>query len=449
MRSRSGGYDAIDASARTAIARTLTFEGIWVAGGQVAAVAGALVGIRLITEVLDPAAYGELALGLTIANLANQTIVGPLTNGISRYYAPSAQTGDVNGYLAAARWLFLAGAGATALLSVLAVLALVATDHRKWIAIALAALLYAFINGCSTALMGIFNAARMRRVVAFHQGIEPCLRFTTAALLATSIAATSTMAMIGFVVSTLVMTVSQWAFFTRLIRRHATSATEPRDWRTDIWRYSWPFSAWGLFSWAQQSTDRWALEVFATTDDVGRYAVLYQLGYQPTALAAATLLQLLTPILFERAGDARDRNRNAAVNRMIWRVTLMILTITVAMALLAGLFHAAIVGVLAAKEYSVVQHLLPWMLLAGGVFAAGQAISLGLMSQLRSREMIVAKIATSLLGIGLNVAGARLYGLDGVVFAGVLYSAVYLFWMAVLAARTGRNAASAVSTLDG
>ena len=78
----------------------MTTEGIWVAIGQITAIAGALAGMRLITEILNPAAYGELALGLTMANLANQTIMGPLGNGISRYYAPAVQKG--NAALAAA-----------------------------------------------------------------------------------------------------------------------------------------------------------------------------------------------------------------------------------------------------------------------------------------------------------------------------------------------------------
>ena len=52
---------------------------------QAAAVAGALIGVRVLTGILPPAQYGELALGLTIATLVNQVIMAPLTGGFFRF----------------------------------------------------------------------------------------------------------------------------------------------------------------------------------------------------------------------------------------------------------------------------------------------------------------------------------------------------------------------------
>jgi len=79
------------------------------------------------------------------------------------------------------------------------------------------------------------------------------------------------------------------------------------------------------------------------------------------------------------------------------------------------------------------------MLLAGGVFAAGQTIALNLMSQMKTQIMIAPKLITALLGVGLNFAGAYWYGISGIVIAGVLFSVSYFVWMAVLAKRQGIN----------
>src|SRR5688572_23523832 len=85
---------------------SLSREGVWLVLGQVAAVAGSLVGIRLLTELLAPASYGELTLGLTIATLLNQTILGPLVNGVSRFYAPASEAAELNSLLKAVRsWI--------------------------------------------------------------------------------------------------------------------------------------------------------------------------------------------------------------------------------------------------------------------------------------------------------------------------------------------------------
>ena len=75
------------------------------------------------------------------------------------------------------------------------------------------------------------------------------------------------------------------------------------------------------------------------------------------------------------------------------------------------------------------------MLLAGGVFAAGQTIALNLMSQMKTRTMIAAKIATSSLGIIFNFAGAYFFGIKGIVAAIVLFSVLYLVWLAAISVK--------------
>ena len=146
--------------------RRLAREGIWIASGQAAAVVGALVGVRLLTELLDPAAYGELALGMTAAALVNQTVLGPLSNGATRFYAPAFERGDVGGYLAAVRHLLLRAIGVVGLILVVAIAGMVAIERADLLGMTVAALVFALVSGCNAILSGIQNAARQRSVVA-------------------------------------------------------------------------------------------------------------------------------------------------------------------------------------------------------------------------------------------------------------------------------------------
>jgi len=77
--------------------RRLALEGFWILGGQVAAVIGALVLVRVLTEYLEPEQYGQLTLGLTIAALVNQVVMGGLTAGISRFYSIAAEKTNCQG----------------------------------------------------------------------------------------------------------------------------------------------------------------------------------------------------------------------------------------------------------------------------------------------------------------------------------------------------------------
>jgi O-antigen/teichoic acid export membrane protein len=411
--------------------RRLSKEGFWVVLGQAMAVLGALVGVRLLTELLSPAAYGELALGMTVATLVNQTVLGPLGNGVTRFYAPAQERGDLGGYLNAVRQLVLSATGIIVLMILLTVASLLIAERTEWIAIAIAALIFAIFSGYNVILSSIQNAARQRSIVALHQGMESWARFLVAAGLLVLLGATSTVAMVGYVMAVILVLGSQYLFFRKIVPKNLTNA-DKENWQEHIWKYSWPFASWGVFTWAQLSSDRWALEIFATTQDVGKYTVLFQLGYYPMSMATGMAVQLLTPILYERAGDATDSRRNANVTKLSWRLTGLALGVTGVAFLVAFLFHTQIFRVLVAKEYVSVSHLLPWMLLAGGVFAAGQTIALNLMSQMKTHTMMAAKIVTASLGVTLNFAGAYWYGIAGIVIAGVLFSVVYFIWMVVL-----------------
>ncbi len=415
--------------------RRLSIEGAWIVLGQAAAVLGSLAGVRLLTELLDPAAYGELALGMTAAAAVNQTMIGPLGNGVARFYAPAQERGDLGGYLNSVRRLVSEATAVIVLMILLTVAGLLVAGRTQWIGIAVAALVFAAVSGYNGILSGIQNAARQRAIVALHQGMEPWARFLIAAGLLLWLGATSTVAMAGYAFAVMLMLGSQYFFFQKTVPWSATAAYEEKNWRQQIWKYSWPFGAWGVFSWAQQVSDRWVLELFATTQEVGLYAALFQLGYYPMSMAAGTSMQFFGPLFFQRAGDASDGRRNEKVSRLSWRLTWLTLALTGAVFIVALLLHTQVFRVLVAEEYASVSYLLPWMLLAGGIFAAGQTIALDLMSQMKTQTIAVAKIATSSLGIIFNIAGAYFFGIEGIVAAIVLFSVLYSAWLAAISIR--------------
>jgi O-antigen/teichoic acid export membrane protein len=154
-------------------------------------------------------------------------------------------------------------------------------------------------------------------------------------------------------------------------------------------------------------------------------------------MATGMVVQFLAPIFYQQAGDASDSQRNANVSSLSWRLTGFTLCATALLFTMAILFHALIFRVLVAKEYALVSYLLPWVILAGGVFSAGQSIALNLASQMKTRTMIAAKVTTALLGSTFNIAGAYWYGITGIVIASILFSVLYFFWMLVLSKQQG------------
>ena len=394
-------------------------------------VLGFLLSIRMLTEIMPPTAYGELSLGMTIATLANQMILGPLGVGITRFYAPAVEQGDLKGYLSASRKLTLYAIGIIILITLFAIVGLKISGQSTWVGIMVIAFLFAILTGVNTILSSIQSAARQRAIVALHQGADPWLRSLVAVGLLLWLGATSTVAMLGYAIATILLIASQTYFFRKLIVVTANNANE-KKWQIDIWKFTWPIGVFGIFTWTQLVSDRWALQLFSTTQEVGNYAVLYQLGFYPISLLTGMTMQFLTPILFQRAGDASDSGRNAKVTDLCWKLTWLGLGVTLVGFVVTIFLHVFIFRIFVNINYRTVSYLLPWMILAGGVFASGQSLASNLQAKLKTREMMVAKIVTALLGLGFNFVGAYWFGITGIVCAGVLFAIIYFLWMVVL-----------------
>jgi O-antigen/teichoic acid export membrane protein len=417
-------------------------EFFWIGLGQGLAALGGIVGVRLLTNMLDPTSYGELALGMTVATLVQQLALGPLSGAFLRFFAPSYEANQLGAYLRGVQVLL--GRVTIILLAVggLFSLGLWAFGYTEWLALALAALIFSLFFGYNAVLNGMQNAARQRVVVAWHQGLGQWLRFLIAVALMAVLGAFSSVAMIGYALAFVVVLSSQLLFFRRKIlpisiSQPAVESDDVGDWTRKMLGYAWPFATWGLFTWAQMSSDRWALQAFGVTSDVGFYAVLYQLGYYPITLLSGLIVQLVAPILFDRAGDGADSARLNHTHQMNNLVLIGAALLTVLGTIFTFLLHTQIFSLLVALEFREVSFLLPWMVLSGGLFACGQVAVLSVLSGVNPRGLVMPKIVTALLGITLNFTGAYWLGLRGVVFANVTFSLVYLIWILYLARPSG------------
>lgn len=415
--------------------RRLTKEGSWIVIGQIVSVAGALVLVRVLTEYLDPAQYGELALGLTIAGLVNQVVMGGVVNGISRFYSIAAEKGDLWSYLKASRRLMGYATLVVAALAMALMAALVWSGQTQWLGLAAAVLVFSVLSGFNSSLSGVQNAARQRSIVALHNGMDAWLKIGLALGVMLWLGSSSKAVVIGYVLSAILVTASQLFFLGRLLRTHTGTSRRPENenWARQMWVFSWPFSTWGIFTWAQQVSDRWALETFATTQDVGQYVVVFQLGYTPIGIVTGLAVSFLGPILYQRSGAATDHSRNASVHRLAWRITGLSLTVTGLAFLLALLLHEWLFQLLVAAPYRTSSYFLPWVVLAGGVFAAGQMLGVKLASEMKINVQLRPKIGSAIVGVALNIFGAWHFGVAGVVAALVAFSVIYFVWMAWIA----------------
>jgi O-antigen/teichoic acid export membrane protein len=161
-------------------------------------VVGSIVSIRVLTEQLTPTSYGVLSLGMSIATLVNQTILGPLSGGITRFYAPAREQGQILEYYKASRNLAIYSTGIIFILSSFVVAIISMMGYGSWAKMAGVAFLFAIFSGYNAILSGVQSAARKRAIVAFHQGSDPWWRTLVAVGLILWFGASGTVAMLGY-----------------------------------------------------------------------------------------------------------------------------------------------------------------------------------------------------------------------------------------------------------
>jgi O-antigen/teichoic acid export membrane protein len=417
-------------------ARRVGGEFIWVALGQAASALGAIFGVRLMTQMLAPDQYGSLSLALTLSTLTLQIILSPLGGAVLRFFAPANESQQLGAYWRSVQRLLAQSTFLVAAVALAALLLAVALGQSAWISVLLITFLYSLVSGYIGVLNGIQNAARQRVIVAWHDGLGTWLRYLFAVLLIWAFAPTSQIALVGFTLASCAVLASQWHFFrSRILRTVASQAgsdvaTEQR-WRSAMLTYAWPFATWGIFTWLQASSDRWVLEFFGTTELVGLYAALYQLSVFPIVLLTALFSQLITPILFNLAGDGGDPARKNQARWFVLRCTLLVLAATGLGVLASWVLHSWLFSLLVAPEYRSVSPYMPWMILGAGAFAAGQIAALNLLIGNRSDRLIAPKVTTAIAGVLLNIAGGYYWGVEGVIAGGIIFSLLWLLWMLV------------------
>jgi O-antigen/teichoic acid export membrane protein len=412
--------------------RAYLSEGVWLILGQVASVIGSLTLVRVLTENIEPSEYGVLSLALSVPVVVSQVVMSGINPGIARFYSVASEQNNLGGYLAAVRRLMVVAMAIIFFGGAALVLGMHCLGYTESIGLCFAALLLSLIGGYNGSISAIQNAARQRSIVAFHSGLESWLKILFTLSIALIFVLDSTSIIAGYICASLAITVSQILFLRRTIPPGLPAITIHPTWSSQMTTYSLPFVAWGIFSCFQQISDRWSLEAFSTAEDVGHYALLFQLGYSPIILMLNVAGNFLGPILFQRSGDATSFARNEQTHTAAWRLSHLALGLTIVCFAITMLFHGPILSIFAAEEYRGTSFLLPWFILAGGIYSASQMLALKLMSEMKSRTMLWSKITTSVVAIALNIAGAYFGGVHGLVLSLVCFAAMSYLWMAIL-----------------
>ncbi len=413
-------------------------EFIWIIFGQGISILGALVGIKVLTSLLIPAEYGKLALGMSVTTFIAVAGIGPLTGGIVRYFAPARQERNLPSYFIAVRELVGKVTFGMIIFSLISILIVLITGQREYLIFVLGALSVAFLDNVQNMINGIQNAARARSLVAFHSVLASWGKFIFAALLIIFIWDSSVMAIWGYSLGLFIVILSQIYFIRKkLIKNiniHEATRDKVRDFKTKIFSQSWPVALWGLLSSIYLISDRWSLELFSSTTNVGVYVALFQLGSFPIRIIVNNFTSLIVPIYYEKAGNALDKERLMNVYRLVAKTSLIAFFIFIIFIILTGIYQQNLIFYFLGKRdtYLTNSYILPWIALSASMTNLSNILCFGFKVSNKIRLMVKPFVLSTIIGIISVSSGAYFWGLNGVIVGITLESTIKIIWTSIL-----------------
>jgi len=403
--------------------KRLGSEAGWVFAGQLLSLVGTLVGVRILTEYLSPSAYGTLGLSLTIVALYTEVIIGGLVGAFTRFYSIASRAQDVRGYVRGVRRLLLA-ALATALVLLLASSPLLLSGFEGvTFKAGLVVALFAVLFGTNAALNAVLNGARRRSMVALNSVVDAWLKIGLAVMAIKWFGPSATSVLTAYAVS-LALVLGHQIYRVGQLQDSGLGSGKHK-WTSEMFMFAWPASVWGIFTWAQLVVDRWSLQFFYSTAEVGLYATVLQLGFFPMSLLMGILGTFLTPIVYANT-DSRVEGVDHTQD-LIWRrVFYWGTSVTIVSALLAWVLKGWVFDLLTAEAFRGVSVYLPAMVLAGGLYGTGSLLQVRLMSHMRMIRLAKIMVTSALFGVILTLWLASVWGIFGVVLAKLVFALTYL-----------------------
>lgn len=412
--------------------RSLRREMAWILTGQFFGFLGGFLGIKALTNLLGPSGYGQLALGLTVAGLFTTYVYGPLANVVARFFSVYRERAQLpvystvlrrcHGYLALAGVL-LAGSAAGVTTWLL---------DGEWGLIVLLSCLFGVAAGINASFNALQNAVRQRQIVALHQGADVWLRIGLSVVLVYYFRNSGWCALLGYLLGTVLVTVSQRYFALRnadlgAAWRHGAPAraAQLQAWR-EFSRYGTSFILFALFASCSLYGDRWILQALSGSAAVGVYAALYQIAASPVNIFFTMVSQLVVPIVFERAGTMATAQQARSSMTLLHRTVVLSGLVALCICLGAALLSGPLVRLLTNETFAVQHSLLPVMVLGLCLFNSAQQLTTKGLAYNRPRIYLWPKIIQAVSLLVLAGFLARQHAAAGVAWAVCLSSLVYL-----------------------
>lgn len=395
----------------------------WVAIGQIAAAIGALLAIKVCSNVLDPAEYGRFSAVLAIAGLGQACLFGPVSQSATRFLSVARERDAAGGYWFALIKLYLLGALAAVICGL--GLALGGFDYLLPMPTSLI-VLYTIAVGLQTIQLAMISAARLRKWVAGLQISDALLRPTLVLAVAFLVARSSSDVVSSYILTSAVIIAASaylagsnnWGL--RPLSLQSLKAARSSSLVGNMSSYASLFAIFGVLGAVGSHGERLLLIDFVSWQDIGIYALLMQLAMAPNLMMTNLINQYYLPVIFQ--SDPLASGKLGRSYRYYLAINIFgIVAIAVCMTVLGRW----IVPFFSSAAFLGHERLLWYLALSAGLFNLGQQLVLPGMRENRLSVYLPSKLLHSVALLGLALALVPKSGITGMALASMSAAAAY------------------------
>lgn len=417
-------------------------EALWVFLGQTGTALGVLLGVKILTHILNPFEFGRLALANTIVILIGINVFGPISQGLMRFWSISLERGEKEAFVSAARQLSRFLIYIVLLISLIFPILLTFTKWIDWMVLLTISLIVGAITGWYGIKISILTAARKRKFISIINTGNAFGKPIIASIFIILIASNTSWAMLGYLLTTIVAVYVLEQYYGKVVKSKEEPLAETIGDKKKCYRlvreilsFSWPFVIWGLFSWIHQSCDRWSLQAYHGTEVVGAFSVITYLALYPLIFGSGFLSTLFIPIAYERAGGLFSYQSVRSANKILFMMTGIYVLGALLLISFYSIYYQRLVLLISNTNYVRYSHLLPWLTASWAFFYLGQMVlGFGLLLN-KPRIYILPILVSAVVAASSTFYLSSISGPAGVVCGLGIAGFVYALWCMTIAKR--------------
>jgi O-antigen/teichoic acid export membrane protein len=406
--------------------KKLFSDAFWALFGQAVSACALLIGTRILTELVTPDIYGQVALLNGFVALGVALFSYPFICAGMRIL-PECQDKDER----AALYGVVTNLISRSTVLAISLIALGGGIYRYFSHVDLGLLI----------LLGVLLAVTVRRELGIQlligereqrgaslwQTSDSFLRPLLAITLVWLGGQKAAWVLLGYILASLLSN-TIWSF----IHREKTEYNAPnntRNFRTDVWAYALPLIPMELIFWINGLGDRYVIGYFMTAAEVGLYAATYLIINEAFNRSAMVLLRTFQPAYFQ----AYSQNQAQEGFRILWLWIACVVALGVVGVSLLLLTKDWVATLLLAKSYHSAVVLMPAIAVGCALHALGTVVAQPLLANKLTRLVLSGRLCGAITAAICLPLMVKNFGLPGAAMANPIYFGVEALVLAMLA----------------